>query len=368
MNPSRGSMKAQPEAVRLLVRAARPRTTPDVREALLRAVARHTAGELAELAGGLGIAPLVHAHLGCDVDLARGELSNLLKSGRKAAFASSVLLGETYQTIAEVCASESIPLVPLKGIDFAHRLYSSPEVRTMCDIDVLVPEADYARARALFAEVDGFEELLFPHGVGEWEQSAKDAQFVFHISGHAIHVELHRRFGQRYHINVDYDALWRRVICADGGNQGLLSSEDTLLFTAYHLERSLFPTRLLWLVDLLGITSQLEIDWQVVVRRAGHWACRVGLWHALMRVEGTFEERVCPRWVLEALAPGRLQANYLRTIVPPDALVTSLDGTSVRLTQLLFWFPLMDGWSVWRRFVGAYGVMRFRDVMSKWSC
>jgi len=357
-------LSAQQLAIRLLVRAARPRRTDDVREALRKAVSKCAAQDLADTAKQLEIAPLIDAHLANDDTLIRSKLASMLRPARMTAVASSIILGDVFQRILEAFAEERIPVAPLKGMDFAHRLYQAPHARTMCDIDIMVPEHDYSRARRVLAKVAGFEELPFAHGPGEWERTSKDTAFEYKVGRQRIHIELHRRFGQLHHIRVDYDALWRRARRADDqAHYYHLAPEDVLLFSAYHLERSVFPTRLLWLVDLVGIAEQLEPNWEVVVRRAREWKCEVGLWHALSRVKKTLGARIAHEWVFEALAPGRPQEVYLRAIAPMDALITPLDGLSVRKTQLLFWFPLMDSWSHRALFAATYGLMRLRHKL-----
>ncbi len=369
LKPIRGPMSVQQAAIRLLVCAARPRATPEVYEALREAISICSERDLADTAKQLEIAPLIDAHLASDAVLAGSGLASLLRPGRMPAIASSMILEDAYHKILEIFADERVPVAPLKGMDFAHRLYEAAHARTMCDIDILVPERDYTRARRVLGRTEGFEEVPFSQGTGEWERTSKDTAFDYTVGDHRSHIELHRRFGQVHHILVDYDALWgraRRVEGAegaDGQEHYLLAPEDVLLFTAYHLERSVFPTRLLWLVDLVGIAEQLVPDWEVVVRRAREWNFEVGLWHALCRVEGTLGVRVAPRWVFDTLTPGRLQAMYLQTIVPPDALVTPLDGVSVRKTQLLFWLPLMDNWPHRVHFAATYGLMRLRNTL-----
>jgi len=304
----------------------------------------------------LGIAVLVQGHLADVEGLRDSPHARLLADDRKKALGGWALRDMVYRRIQKLLGEARVPVVPLKGIDFAMRLYDCGEARTMSDIDVLVPEKEYFRTVSRLAEEKDVELEPFRHGRGAWARSSKDRHLLFRVGRHKIMVELHRRLGQRHHLRVDYGKVWGRTVEESGGR--VLATEDSLLHTAYHLQNHMLPTRLMWLVDLEAIVVQLRPDWEIVVERARAWGMATGLWHALRRMEATLGVEIVPGWVLSELAPGELRGRYLDRLVPPGALETPLDGLGVRRTQLLWWLPLMDRWSQRMRFVSTYGAMR----------
>ena len=358
-----GPVSAQPSSIRYMLAAARPRWDPIVGSGLQEATERLPAQELADAARALDIGPLIATHLHADPELADCELASLLHPDRLSALAASIFRHEVYGRVSRALSSAAIPHAPLKGQDLAERVYASVEARTMVDVDLLVPEEEYPRAAELIAGLPGFRKEADDRPLGAWTTAAKDLHFVGSIGAQGLSIELHRRLGHRHHIRCDYGSVFRRSLPSEQGTQRYLSAEDVLLLTAYHLARSMLPSRLLWLVDLLGIVRVLRPDWDLVCSRARSWGFGAGLWLCLRRGQTILgEEFACPA-VLADLRPRRLQRAYLDALLPPATLLSPLDHQGVRTTQALLWLPLMDDWRSRVRFAAHYGWLRVRQAL-----
>lgn len=144
-----------------------------------------------------------------------------LRALRARAAATWVLVERDLRGLGTALGAAGVPWAPIKGADVATRsaprLYGDPAERTMTDLDLLVPEADYRRAREAL-EADG------------WTNRAPGARFERYVEeegsawtggreGSPLVVELHLR-------------LWGFV--PDGLGDALLDRADA--------DRSLGPT------------------------------------------------------------------------------------------------------------------------------
>ena len=96
--------------------------------------------------------------------------------------AKTTLVNEAYrketEKVIELLANARVPTILLKGINLAHSLYSSPELRPFCDIDILIKESDleklinvlkeygYQESRPLMGSAIRFEHNLERSGPG----------------------------------------------------------------------------------------------------------------------------------------------------------------------------------------------------------
>jgi hypothetical protein len=196
-----------------------------------------------------------------------------------------------------------IPVMLLKGIHLAHFTYAEPAMRSMADIDIMVPRDRLAGAEQLFLE----------HGYGpppptsleercSWSNHlpklSKPGAPVFEI-----HWGIERPTSP---FRIDLDALWARsrTELLEGVPVHLLSLEDLLLHLVLHnsyhhrFDRSAFKG----LADIhtVVVRHRAEIDWQTLADRAVEWGAS-GFAYATLRLTAQVLGTPVPKEVLQAL-------------------------------------------------------------------
>ena len=154
---------------------------------------------------------------------------NLLSSEAKAAFFNEQLatiyryeaLKYDLESISKLFEEEGIDFIPLKG-SIIREYYPKPEMRTSCDIDILVHKSDLKKGRVLLEDNLGFvyndkcghdisfwsptqteielHHTLFEHDFDEKEQLDKVWDYTQSVDGYKYKFELDKAFFMFYHI------------------------------------------------------------------------------------------------------------------------------------------------------------------------
>ena len=242
---------------------------------------RHAHGEtrhwrtLADTAEHHGVAPLLAPMI---VALARKApelvpedvrlaFIALASRHRRAALAREIRIDE----LLAAFAAAGIPLVLLKGAALAHRIYPSPELRAMIDIDVLIDPADAQRA------------VQIARGLGYSFASEHGSRFAGRM--HHLPVASTVQAGFRIALEIHTDALspnqrgsltlatlagklqsFRR---GRGPAGTALGHIDMLRHLARHAFEPARRIRLIHLYDLWRYQAKFrdEIDWQTLKSR-----------------------------------------------------------------------------------------------------
>jgi hypothetical protein len=166
--------------------------------------------------------------------------------------------------IAEACEKESIKLVVLKGSYLAHTIYPDPSLRTMSDIDLLVPPDKAIRVQQILRDLD----YSAPEHAGSQYMSEHH-----HLPGAYKALD-----GQQILIEVHHDALSGDApasITLDNLTSPLnmfsvnviqhysLGYQDQLRHLFHHMSEPAARLKLVWCVDIVFYASHFEqeIDW-----------------------------------------------------------------------------------------------------------
>jgi hypothetical protein len=184
-------------------------------------------------------------------------------------------------SVGALCSSGLEPVV-FKGPALAAR-YPEPGLRSMVDIDIILPATDHRQAVRVLVEAG-------------W-QVAKAADrrhydtTLVHPSVPGLLVELHRGLDMWYERStwVLAERLWeRRVPMECLGTQAFgLPPEVELLALAAHAGKPYHCfSRLIWIVDLVVVVDAVrgqgrELDWDAIRALARRWQCRTVLAVAL---------------------------------------------------------------------------------------
>lgn len=146
------------------------------------------------------------------------KLREAYKNGQMRAIMQIVRIEDAYGKIQKIFTDAKIPFVPLKGLRL-RKMYPDEMMRTSCDLDVLVKEADLDRASATLIG-NGFST--------DGKKHYHDLSFYYG----AVHLELHFSICENM---ADIDALLRQVwenLVPVGACE---YHETPEFFTAHHL-------------------------------------------------------------------------------------------------------------------------------------
>jgi Uncharacterised nucleotidyltransferase len=255
-----------------------------------------------------------------------------------------------------LCDAERIPVVLLKGAALSAQVYQRFDVRPMCDVDVLVRVADYARVRRLL-EADGFVSARTARSTIERDNPPSDD--MFKRSERAAHLDLRAwqsvrvpfvykldepvslgpstvRLDLHWHVvafaydapRVPIDWFWAHAheIQLDAARTcvHVFDSAAQLLHLCIHYTRAHRADRLLWLYDIASLIqrNQATLDWPLVMQSARRFDCEWSLRGALAGAHGTFGA---------PLPPSVLQ--HISDVAPSvhDVLGTLLDRSDSQL-------------------------------------
>jgi hypothetical protein len=223
--------------------------------------------------------------------------------------------------VAEACARAGVVVAPLKGAWLALRLYRDPGARSMADLDVLVPAADFWRACRVMRDA-GF---VVPDPVPLDRLPGRifyDHHFV-HPRMPCSWVEVHRYLAYRAFAAPDHGAMLARaeVSVEHGAPLRMLTAEDTLVHLAIHQAKHGYRVRLRDTADVAALSPL--VSWDDVVSRAVEAGAAACAWVALESAARSLRAPV-PEAVRLALRPPGDRLAQLESLVDLDG------GTGVR--------------------------------------
>lgn len=124
--------------------------------------------------------------------------------------------------LCETFAQEEIPYMPLKGSCIRH-LFPSPELREMCDLDILVPCESEERTH----------QIMLGEGYSFIEDHTTSNNREYHKAPY-LNVEIHTAlYPQEYSESAYFNKVWLRAECS-GGFSYKLPWDDFFIFAVAH--------------------------------------------------------------------------------------------------------------------------------------
>ncbi|MCI0435351.1 MAG: nucleotidyltransferase family protein [Gemmatimonadetes bacterium] len=189
------------------------------------------------------------------------------------AFRNTVLLRDAAELAARL-AQRGVPVVFLKGVHLAACAYAEPALRSMADIDLMVPRDLLADVDRMFVEW-GWGPLPRPDIAAFCRRYPHTAPL--HKEG-SFPIEVHWSIERPTSpFSIDLDGLWERARTIDlcGVSTRVLSTEDLLLHlclhTSYHHRFDRAPLKSLVDVAVVADRHEGEIDWSLLAGRAAAW-------------------------------------------------------------------------------------------------
>lgn len=232
----------------------------------------------------------------------------------QAVIQQGLLEGELAAVLA---ALSDVPTLVLKGLALA-RLYYRPGERLCRDIDLLVQEDDYARARNHLSELgyrvmDAYDEDL-------QRRMGKDVAFIRTDSqGKRWSVEVHWRLSEPGAARLDESGVWgtARQVPFPGGSFRCPSHHHSLLLLALNLRKHGFARlKTIFDIDRLVRSEGHSLDWEKLHDLAHEAGLCIALRHALTLTEALLSTP----WGLAPCSKSRsLQGRLLARMAGPDA-------------------------------------------------
>lgn len=140
----------------------------------------------------------------------------------KTALYKSVFQEEEFKQIKKMLSTNNIPFISLKG-PLIRKLYPSPEMRTMADLDIIVPKKDLKRIKKLMLEMN-------------YDMAHQGGNHDVYLKKPFMNVEMHRNMiDESYELSKYYKNIWDKAILKEeNSTEHILSDEDTYLFIVAH--------------------------------------------------------------------------------------------------------------------------------------
>lgn len=279
---------------------------------------------VAELARLHGLTPLLfhrlECHQGLDADLLHELRQDHARQTGVAFFRMRQAAG-----VFEALEAHQIRFLVLKGMALAERIYASPALRAMGDVDLLVRPEDFPEADRALREL-GYARGLMP------ERPAGECYHIdYSLQGSRLKVELHWHLHRRSSpFLIPVDDLWARAVALEVAGhrvQGLCPT-DELVYLSLHIAKHRFCAGLRPFCDLALLLKAHPPDWNAVIDCAREWKGQRQVATVLLVLFELFPARL-PEDVLawlEALSPSRDMLVFARRLVlHPDHNASELE-------------------------------------------
>ena len=265
--PSPSSPAAHPGDARLLA-CLSPRTNPAHSARLPQTPADWH--DLLQRATRHGLTPLLYERLGIDraPNTVPADTAAALREAYLVNSARNALIGADLAQVLKQFHAAGLPVILLKGAHLAAAIYDTPGARPMGDLDLLLPEADLARASQLLRQ-SGY--------VSTEPDRPGDAHLPPLFKPPGPRIELHwTLMPSRLPFQVDTPGLWTRSqpFSLAGLPARVLCPEDLLLHLCLHTggdEHDPFLLGLRPLCDIDGVIRRQTVDWDALGARARSW-------------------------------------------------------------------------------------------------
>lgn len=273
-------------------------------QAALQALSGEDWTALLALAGRLGTAPLLYRQL---VQHSPGlalpaEAAGELRGAYYRCHAVNAHLFHELAGVLDGFSRAGILVIPLKGAYLAESVYQDAGLRSMGDLDLLVPRGDVLQGIDVL-KAAGFA----PYQDFSPEVELPLAKHLPPFQKNGTIIELHWDVtAPESPVKVDLDGLWQRAVPFEREDiRGLvLCPEDLLLHLCIHAAHHYFYDQLRSLCDVREVLMLHggSLNWDVVVERAAQWHAARGVYLALRLARDLLDAEV-PDEALQSLLP-----------------------------------------------------------------
>ena len=231
------------------------------------------------------------------------ELCTKLKNTLLRNAARNMLIFQELSPLLQRLKKENIPVILLKGAYLAEKVYDNIALRTMSDIDLLIPEPELKKVIEISETMGFIAERPF------WAEA--DGVLHFHappMLKNGLFIEIHWNLTRESNLSkINTVDIWRRAqkIVFNGYEAYALSLSDLVLHLAVHASYGHhFHNQFRSLCDLDEVLHKYkdELDWDEIIQVCHEWEAEQGTYLALRLVEDLLGAEV-PGNVMAALRP-----------------------------------------------------------------
>ena len=236
--------------------------------------------------------------------LAPTEIRKILHKSYYTHVFRNVKLYHELREVVTALQTQRIPTLVLKGAHLAAAVYDSIALRSMVDIDIMVPPEELQKA------IEALSTLGYQPSV-PWQSLEAYLTYEHHVPpftrpNAVASLELHWRITrpQRTY-SIPMTDLWARstTVTINGLAVQVFCPEDLLLHVCMHATyHHWFQQGVRFLCDITEIVRRYgeELDWDAVIQRATAWEWQRGVYLALAAAQ-TFLDAPIPADVLKRL-------------------------------------------------------------------
>lgn len=147
---------------------------------------------------------------------------NQLNKMHKTAIYKTAIQEEEFIQIKKALSKDFVPFLSLKG-PLIRKLYPSPEMRTMADLDIIVQKKDLKKVKNIMMSLG-------------YVVKQQGGNHDIYYKKPFMNVEIHRNMiDKSYELSKYYKNIWTKAILKDNfSTEHILSDEDTYLFIIAH--------------------------------------------------------------------------------------------------------------------------------------
>lgn len=299
---------------------------------------------LTQMALRQGVMPLLYFNLNttCPDAVPHSVLEQLRNHFQSNALNSLFLASELLKLL-HLFNENAIPTIPFKGPVLAAFTYGNLTLRQFCDLDILVREQDFIKARELLI-LKGHQSIQ----EYDWEQS-------FAQSNSGVHVDLHQGITSRYFpVRFDFERCWQRLepLSLAGTTVVNLSAEDLLIILCVQVAKDSWYEReqLIKICDIAElINTHPTLDWEDVLEQARLLGCTRILFLGLLLAHELLDTVLPQEILLEIQANSAVRSIALQvrdrffqnTYIPPDTIESPFKRL---LRSAIFNFRIRERW------------------------
>ena len=188
------------------------------------------------------------------------DVADALSADSREIAATNLRISAEAPALRVAFEGAGIPLLFVKGLTLAALAYPKPMLKMGWDIDLLVAEADVARAGEVLSKRGYRRTTPDPaRDLAKWHSRQKES--IWARPDERLYVELHTRLADNRRLipGVGIDSPRREVAVADGISLPTLAADELFAYLCVHGASSLW-FRLKWITDLAALLSACPPD------------------------------------------------------------------------------------------------------------
>ncbi len=239
--------------------------------------------------------------------------------------ARTMLLNRKLEKILVRFAEAHLPVIVLKGPFLSEKVYSQKNIRSYCDLDLLVKDDNVPLANSLLHKLD--YQLCPERARFYWEQPYPESVFVQLSSGSLCEIHWNILDKRRFLPAIDEinAAIWKRATKTELFELPILTMtpEHLLIHLCLHLAIIHRFGKLILYRDLAEVSSffNTSFDWDYFIQCVDRWHIKSQVYYPLRLAKELFGAEIPPH-TLGEIRPRYLSARLFEAALERTDLVS----------------------------------------------